>query len=161
MTEDLHPITRSVSVRCSPERAFEIFTEEMGSWWPIDTHSRAATEFEDEALKVERIEFQPGAGGLVLEHMSNGAVLPWGEVLQWEPPRRFVLAWKPHPREQPPTELEVRFAPAAGGTEVILVHRAWERLVGIQPDVAAGHANYSAGWEHTLSRFAVAADETA
>jgi uncharacterized protein YndB with AHSA1/START domain len=161
MTETLAPITRSVTVRCSAERAFELFTARMDAWWPVETHSRAAMEHEDEGLKVERIEFQGRVGGQVLEHMSDGEARSWGEILTWEPPRRFVLAWKPHPRPDPPTEVEVRFDPAGEGTEVVLVHRAWERLIGIRPDLDTAHAGYAAGWVRTLERFAEAADRDA
>ena len=32
-------VTRSVTVSASPERAFRAFTEEIGGWWPLQTHS--------------------------------------------------------------------------------------------------------------------------
>jgi len=41
---------------------------------------------------------------------------------------RFVLAWKPHSRPVPPTEVEVRFVPDGEGTRVELEHRGWERV---------------------------------
>jgi hypothetical protein len=55
----------------------------------------------------------------------------------------------------------VRFDPAGEGTEVVLVHRAWERLIGIRPDLETAHAGYAAGWVRTLERFAEAADRDA
>lgn len=155
MTQEVEPIRRSVTVRCSIDRAFRLFTKEMGSWWPGETHSRAAMDFEGEGLKVERIEFQTRVGGHVLEHMSNGRSLPWGEVLVWEPPRRFVLGWKPHSRPQPPTEEEVTFTDRQGETEVVLEHRAWERLSG---DFSGLYTDYAGGWIQTLGRFAEAAN---
>jgi hypothetical protein len=30
------PIRETVTVRCSPERAFQLFTEMMDRWWPVD-----------------------------------------------------------------------------------------------------------------------------
>ncbi len=152
MSEQFGPIRTSVVARCSPERAFRVFTDEMGSWWPAQTHSRAAAEFE--GLKVERIEFQGRRGGQVLEHMSNGESLPWAEVTAWEPPSRFVLAWRPHSRPQPPTEVEVTFTPHEEGTLVVLEHRGWERLT---EDFRELYADYAGGWIKTLSRFAEAA----
>lgn len=161
MRQTSEPITWSVRVRCEPDRAFEVFTGEMNSWWPVETHSRAASEYQDQGLKVERVEFQGIVGGRVLEHMSNGLVLPWGEVLVWEPPRRFVLAWKPHGRDQPPTEVEVTFTPVSDGTDVVLVHGAWERLEAIPGDVARLYGDYATGWIQTLRRFAEAANTDA
>ena len=81
----LEPIRRSMTVACSPERAFRLFTREIGSWWPVEVHSRAADDFEGQGIEVERIEFQGRIGGRVLEHMSDGRTLPWAEVLAWEP----------------------------------------------------------------------------
>lgn len=153
---DHDPIRRSVTVHCNLERAFEVFTAEMGRWWPVATHSRAASEFEAEELKVERVEFQPFAGGQVLEHMSNGTALPWAEVLVWEPPVRLVMAWKPHPRPTPPTEVEVRFTAQGEHTLVELEHRGWERL---GPDAIEGRAGYSEGWVLTLERFRIGVEQ--
>lgn len=150
------PIRRSVSVRTTPERAFRRFTEEMGTWWPVETHSRAATGLEDEDVKVDRIEFQPREGGAILEHLSDGRVLPWAEVLVWEPPHRFVMAWKPHPRPVSATEVEVTFTAQGKGTLVELEHRGWEHLAD---DVEAAREGYADGWIATLERFARAADD--
>ena len=155
---NVEPITRSVTVRRDVERSFRIFTEEIGSWWPVQTHSRAASDFEGEDVKVERVEFQTRVGGQVLEHLSNGQILPWGEVLQWDPPRRFVLAWHPTFSDRPPTEVEVRFTPSGEETLVELEHRGWERL---GPDVAELKGEYASGWIATLERFRAAAEEDA
>jgi uncharacterized protein YndB with AHSA1/START domain len=145
------PIRRSIEVPASPEDAFRVFTEEMGSWWPLETHSRATVE--RSGVKAERIEFEGRAGGQVLEHLSNGEVLSWAEVVEWEPPRRFVLAWRPHGRPQPPTEVEVVFTARDGGTHVELVHRGWERLT---EEFGELYESYGQGWIGTLARFAAA-----
>jgi uncharacterized protein YndB with AHSA1/START domain len=151
----VEPIQRSVTVPLEPERAFELFTARMGTWWPIETHSRAEMELEDEDVHVESVEFQGHAGGQVLEHLSDGRVLPWAEVLIWEPPHRFVMAWKPHSRPQPATDVEVRFTPVDAGTLVELEHRRWERLAEtLAPEI---YESYAGGWIGTLSRFAATA----
>ena len=150
----VEPIRRNVTVDCGQEDAFRLFTDGMGEWWPIETHSRSASEHEE--VKAERIEFQSHDGGQILEHMSNGEVVPWAEVLVWEPPKRFVVAWKPHPRPQPPTEVEVTFEEKDGGTLVKLEHRGWERLT---EDFAELYESYAGGWILTLGRFASAVSE--
>jgi uncharacterized protein YndB with AHSA1/START domain len=146
----IEPIRASISVKADPARAFELFTDVMGAWWPVERYSRAVDEFEGQDVKVERVEFQHGVGGHVLEHLSNGEVLPWAEVLVWEPPSRLVLAWKPNSTDNPPTEVEVRFSPDGPGTLVELEHRGWERL-GEIPESA--RARYGAGWTYNLERF--------
>jgi uncharacterized protein YndB with AHSA1/START domain len=151
MTTTTQPIRRSVQVHAPPGKAFRVFTEEMGTWWPLETHSRAAAERSD--VRAERIEFQGRVGGQVLEHLSNGEVLPWAEVILWEPPRRLVLAWRPHGRPQPPTEVEVIFTPRDGGTHVELEHRGWERLTEVFGEL---YDSYTQGWVGTLDRFSSA-----
>lgn len=148
------PIVRSVSVRRGAEDTFRLFTEEIGSWWPVETYSRAASDFESQDVKVERVEFQTRVGGQVLEHMSNGQTLPWAEIVVWEPPLRFVLAWHPTFVEGPPTEVEVRFTGSGEGTLVELVHRGWERL---GPGFEQLRGTYVPGWAVVLDRFRDAA----
>jgi uncharacterized protein YndB with AHSA1/START domain len=150
------PIRQTVTVRCPPERAFELFTEQMGTWWPLDSYSRAVSEFEHEDVEVTALEFQPGLGGSVLEHMSDGRVLPWAEVIAWHPPHRVVMAWRPHSRPEPPTEVEVTFTGQGGGTLVHVEHRGWERL---SEEFREGlYDTYARGWVTTLACFAAAAD---
>jgi uncharacterized protein YndB with AHSA1/START domain len=153
---DLEPINARTKVRLDPTRAFELFTDRIDTWWPVERHSRAIDQFED--VKTDRVELEPYVGGRVLEHMSNGETLPWGEVLVWEPPMRFVLAWKPNSNQWPPTEVEVRFTAESGGTLVELEHRGWERVQAI---AAAAKPEYATGWERILARFAEAAAQTA
>ena len=150
MMTEVEPIRRSIAVAVGPEMAFEIFTARLDTWWPLESHSRAVDEFEEEGLTVDRIEFQPRVGGRVLEHLSDGQVLPWGEVLVWEPPSGFVLAWKPNASPRPPTELELRFLPEGEGTRVELEHRGWERLGEIAPEA---RSSYGEGWIRTLEMF--------
>jgi uncharacterized protein YndB with AHSA1/START domain len=155
---NVEPIKRSVVVRRDVEQSFRIFTEEIGSWWPVEHYSRAASDFEGQDVKVERVEFQARAGGQVLEHLSNGQTLPWGDVLEWEPPKRFVLAWHPTFSERPPTEVQVTFTADGDRTLVELEHRGWERL---GPELAERQSSYTAGWITTLERFRAAAEEVA
>jgi uncharacterized protein YndB with AHSA1/START domain len=142
MNAALGPIRRSILVGCPVERAFLVFTEEMSSWWPLDTHSRASDE-ELPGVTAVGVEVEPREGGQVLERLSNGERLSWGRILVWEPPSRLVIAWKPNGRPQPPTELELRFRAEAGGTRVELEHRGWERL-GQKGEKA--RAGYVSGW---------------
>jgi uncharacterized protein YndB with AHSA1/START domain len=146
----IEPIRASISVKAEPGKAFELFTDGIGTWWPFERYSRAVDEFEGEDVKVERVEFQPAVGGHLLEHVSNGEVFPWAEILVWEPPTRLVLAWKPNATDNPPTEVEVRFSPDGVGTLVELEHRGWERLGELAEQARAG---YGAGWVYNLERF--------
>lgn len=151
MTDQFEPIRKVVHVPIGPQRAFELFTREMDTWWPLETHGRYE---EVDGAKPERIEFPTQVGAEILEHLSTGEALPWGELLVLERPHRIVVAWKPHPRPTPPTEVEVTFTPDGDGTRVELVHRAWERL-GDQ--AVEGRTGYDTGWDLVLGRFVQAA----
>src|SRR4051794_19942214 len=121
------PVITSVTVPLPPEEAFALFTEGMGRWWPLATHSIAADTHEG-AVTATDVTVEPGVGGRIVETMSDGAEVPWGEVEEWDPPRRVAFTWKPTLRPDPFTHVAVTFAPVAAGTRVELVHTGWERL---------------------------------
>ena len=150
----IEPIHRSIMVRRSPDDAFRLFTTEMGSWWPLDTHGRAD---EYDGAKTERLVFEERDGGRIYEVLSNGVEADWGVVTAWEPPARVVLDWNPSPEDRPYTEVEVTFtADGEGGTRVDLHHRHWERLG--EADGATYRENYGPGWAYVFDeRFGGAA----
>ncbi len=145
------PILRAITVRCPVDHAFRVFTEGMGSWWPLAEFSRAADEHADEGVTATGIRFEGRVGGGIIEMMSDGTEAPWGEVLAWDPPARVMFTWKPHARPTPPTEVEVRFMPDGDATRVELEHRGWERLGNDGP---VGRRQYDQGWPFVIGRFA-------
>ena len=152
----VEPIRQSVSVRCDPERSFALFTREMGTWWPVGSYSRAVSEFANEGVVVAELAFQPRLGGAILEYLSDGRIVPWGEVIAWDPPRRVVMAWRPHSMPEPPTEVDVTFTARDGSTLVELEHRGWEQVS--ENFRAAMYPIYARGWVTTMGCFASAAD---
>jgi hypothetical protein len=134
-------ITKSVHVECAPETAFRVFTAEIGTWWPVETHALNPGE-------VREVVWEERAGGEVYELSLTGDRCRWATVLMWEPPTRLVIAWQVNP-DRLGTEIEVRFTPEDGGTRVDLEHRGWERI----PDPAEMRAGYTTGWDHVLGRF--------
>jgi uncharacterized protein YndB with AHSA1/START domain len=153
MTTTIEPLRTSITVMRSPGDAFRLFTRDMGTWWPVEVHSLAVDEH-DERVTVDALLFEEREGGRIVERMSDGSEGTWGTVLVWDPPRRFVLAWKPNTNDLPPTELEIRFTPRDAGTLVELEHRGWERL---GDNGAAKRGNYDSGWPRILERFRAAA----
>jgi len=138
-------VRKSVVVDCSPDQAFELFTERIHSWWPHETHSPA------EGLP-ESTTFEPRVGGRIY-NTAGGKEFEWATVLAWEPPSRFVVDWHVTPGT-PSTELEVRFVPDGDGTRVELEHRGWEAY---GDDAADRHASYNDGWDTVLKPFVAAA----
>jgi uncharacterized protein YndB with AHSA1/START domain len=134
-------VRKSVTVDCTVEEAFRIFTADATSWWPYESHSIHET--------VSEIVFEPHVGGEVYEIADSGERGHWATVLEWDPPRRLVLAWNIRKREEP-TEVEVRFTAREGGTSVELEHRGWERLAEAGTEK---RANYDTGWDFVLGKY--------
>lgn len=149
----MEAIRRSVTVDCSVEHAFATFTDRIHEWWPLAKHSISVDE--EGSRPPETVVFQGGAGGQVYERTAKGEDLKWADVLAFEPPHRFVLAWNPsRERERPATEIEVTFTAEGDGTRVVLEHRGWERL---GERATRSRAGYGEGWKSVLADFAEAA----
>jgi uncharacterized protein YndB with AHSA1/START domain len=152
--EEAEPIMRTVRVRCSIDRAFRVFTEQMGTWWPLETHSIAV----DQGLgqRAVALTVDGRQGGRIEEELEDGSRRDWGSVLVWEAPHRVVYAWKPHDRPVPPTEVEVRFTPESDGTRVALEHRGWDRLGDLSDELRPLY-DFEGGWTMVLDRYRTAA----
>jgi uncharacterized protein YndB with AHSA1/START domain len=154
----IEPVRKSVRVDRSAEEAFRLFTDHIDRWWPVEVLSRAASRAADEqygdGVKVERVVFEPRAGGRLYEVTSEGVEGVWAEVVAYEPPARIALAWKPNDRPEPPTEVEIHFETDGDGTIVRLEHRGWDKLGARAAEAREG---YDGGWQLPLQRFVAAA----
>jgi uncharacterized protein YndB with AHSA1/START domain len=141
------PVSRLVRTQAPQMQAFEIFTTQMGRWWP---RGRTVAPEPHEDIVIE-----PVVGGRWFERDGAGRETLWGKVLAWEPPERVLLAWQLGPdRQYDPnlvTEVEIRFSPLAdGGTEVRLEHRNLERC---RRDRDRWIAAIAEGWAIMLDKF--------
>jgi uncharacterized protein YndB with AHSA1/START domain len=145
----LEPLHARVDVPLAPERAFELFTTGIGTWWPLDTHSVGGE-------RTSWCAFEPAeVDGRLIERWDDGTEREWGRVLVWEPPERLVFTWHPGRGPAGAQEVEVRFHPSPGGCSVELEHRGWEHFGEGAEEMRAG---YRDGWAHVLGeRFAAAA----
>ncbi len=144
-TTAIEPIRKKRTVPLAQPAAFDLFTARMGTWWPLTSHSLS----EDQNSTVR---FEGHIGGRVVEVTTGGDEHPWADVIAWDPPHRFVLAWHPSTEPVAATILEVRFEPAPdGGTNIDLEHRGWEEL-GDESGPAA-RDQYLSGWDHVLAPF--------
>lgn len=139
----IEPVRRAITVERPVEDAFRVFTEELGNWWPVETHSIAKDA-------VETVVLEGRVGGRLYERTADGAENGWGRMLVWEPPRRVAFEWH---ITGVPTEVEVRFTPEGGGTRVDLEHRGFERVA----NGTERRESYNTGWVKVLGRYAAAA----
>jgi hypothetical protein len=146
-TTEIAPVTKTVTVKCSPEDAFRIFTAEIATWWPLETHSIYGA-------KATTAILEGRVGGRLYEVSEDGEEGVWGTVIVWEPPHRFACEWRLPPGSPVATDLEVRFLPDGDGTRVELEHRGWER----HGDRAAElRGRYVPGWDFILGRYVAVA----
>src|ERR1700761_8900049 len=120
-------IKKTVTVRATPEKAFEVFTAGFDRWWPRSHHIGASP--------LKEAVLEPGVGGRWFGRHEDGSEIPWGDVLAWEPPSHLVVAWRITGgwAYDPDllTEVEVRFTDlGTGETRVDFEHRGLERLGG-------------------------------
>jgi uncharacterized protein YndB with AHSA1/START domain len=147
-------VRQSIVVQAPPERAFEVFTAQMSSWWPLESHSIG------ERPMVAAV-IEPRAGGRWFERGDDGSECDWGEVLVWDPPHRVVLAWRltaDYAFDQTiHTEVEVRFEPQDGGaTRVLLEHRGLDAYGDRTAEMRESFGS-DGGWVGLLRRYAEAA----
>jgi uncharacterized protein YndB with AHSA1/START domain len=119
-------VRASVEVQAPIERAFSVFTEEIGSWWDPSHHILEG--------ELAEMVFEPRVGGHVYDRGVDGSECRWARVLAYEPPERVVISWDINTHWQleqdagKTSEVEVRFtAHGPSSTRVELEHRNIER----------------------------------
>ena len=106
------PITGTVSLAVRVERAFEVFTRSINSWWPHRFHIGQA--------EVDEVVLEPWVDGRWYERGVDGSECDWGRVLAWEPPHRLLFTWQINgswqldPDPDHASEIEVLFRPDGG-----------------------------------------------
>ena len=144
-------VKKTLHVAVPVEKAFQVFTERMGAWWPA-THHVGTTPFKD-------IIVEPRAGGRWYEINVEGAECVWGSVLAYEPPRRVVLGWhltpsytfEPDPSKVSEVSLEfVKEGPES--TRVEFEHRHLDRH-GEGWEKMRASVGSDGGWNSVLGEF--------
>jgi Activator of Hsp90 ATPase homolog 1-like protein len=144
-------VSKEITVEASQARAFDVFTRELGAWWPLATHHIGTAPAETAII-------EPRAGGRWFERSADGRECEWGRVLVWDPPGRLVLSWEisadfKHD-ESIDTEVEVSFVSLGPAlTRVELEHRRLDSY-GAAVDKMRGIFDSENGWTWILRSFA-------
>src|SRR5262245_62987841 len=80
-------VRKVVNVQAPPEVAWRVFTEKMGTWWPLATYKIGKANAVDAVI-------EPRVGGRWYERDDDGSTCDWGSVALWEPHSRLVLYWE-------------------------------------------------------------------
>jgi hypothetical protein len=146
-------VKKTLHVTVPIEKAFQVFAQRMGTWWPA-RHHIGGTAFQE-------VIVDPRAGGRWFERDAKGAECEWGSVIAWKPPKKLVLAWhlqpdfKYSPDPAHTSEVVVEFiADGQESTRVEFEHRhierhgeGWEKM----------RTSVDSGWGQVLAGYVAAA----
>jgi uncharacterized protein YndB with AHSA1/START domain len=113
----------ALRIKADPERAFEAFSGEIGTWW------RPNGLFRFHPRGTGRLAFEPGFGGRLTEELNGGGEFEIGRIRVWEPPSRLVFSWRQatfSPDQE--TEVHVRFEPVGEETRITVEHFGWDTI---------------------------------
>jgi uncharacterized protein YndB with AHSA1/START domain len=127
-------VRSSIVVEAPIDRAFSMFTEGIGSWFP--------SEYNLLAVDIAERVFEPRVGGQIYDRGTDGSECHWARVLAYDPPNRVMFSWDIGTQWQIETdpaktsEVDVQFtAETPERTRVELEHRHLDR--------------HGEGWEQT------------
>ena len=136
----LPPVEKTIQVPLDIEAAFKLFTERLGEWWPLQTHSVAQQHAASCTMELR-------VGGRLFERTDTGEEHEWGIVQAFDPPDAIRFSWYPGRTAETEQLVDVRFAPIAEGTELTLIHSGWECL---GERAAELREQYQTGWDYVL-----------
>ena len=117
----IEPLRISFVVACSAEHAFATWTDRATAWWPPEhtvSHERGA-----------EIVFEHRSGGRIFERTPSGHEIEWGEIVEWNPPRRLRYLWRIATEAANATDVEIAFHELPDATtRVEIEHGGWDRL---------------------------------
>jgi hypothetical protein len=146
-TVRIEPLRKQLKVSLPVQKAFELFTAGMGTWWPLPTHSVGEQQ-------AETCFLEGWVGGRIVEVLKDGTQSEWGRVLAWEPFHMVSFHWYPGRTADTAQEVTVTFSEIPGGSLVELVHTGWENL---GPEAQARREGYDSGWDFVLAKYIIAA----
>ncbi len=116
------PIEKELVVPTTPDRAFRIFWEEMGQWWPLASHSISGMN----GTPATGVAVEPRLGGTIAEIAADGSLCPWGVITEWQEGAALAFTWQLNRPESEATRVRITFSASDAGTRVRLVHSGWE-----------------------------------
>ena len=158
-SQTVEPITREVVVDCDQQRAFDLFTADMTSWWPPAHHIGSAP--------IAEVVIEPHAGGRWYTRHQDGTETNTGFVVLYDRPGpnkkqgrvsvtwQIGADWAYHPDLV--TTVDVRFTEESPGrTRVTLEHRDLDGF-GEHAEQMKNVFDAPDAWTRTLAQYAAAA----
>jgi len=136
-------VRREITVDATPEHAFAVFADGIGTWWPRD--------YSIGEQPLDRVVIEPTRW---YERGAQGAQTEWGRVIAYEPGRRLVLEWGiggDWQLDSAKSEIEVTFS-APG--KVTLEHRGLEKHNAAE--ALRESIDGEGGWDALLAAYSAA-----
>lgn len=133
----------SFVVACPADHAFATWTAKASSWWPAE-HTVSHE-------KGTEIVFEPRAGGRIYERIRSGQEFEWGEITEWDPPRKLRYRWHIATDPVNATDVEIAFRELSdSATRVEIEHGGWDRLGGVGPSWREANKG---GWDGVMPAY--------
>jgi len=75
---DPNSVRKVVKVQAPQELAWQVFTQQMGTWWPLAVYKIGKAKAVDAII-------EPRVGGRWYERGEDGNTCDWGHVVVWKP----------------------------------------------------------------------------
>lgn len=123
----INTIKKDLLVAASQETCFNVFTQQMGGWWPKAYHVGQC--------QMTETVVEPSPNGRWYSKHADGSEINIGHVLTWDPYGLLILNWQIDGNFQYnpaiTTEVEVQFiAEGPRTTRIKFEHKHLERLAG-------------------------------
>lgn len=141
------PIVKTIQVSLAPKAAFDLFTQRIETWWPLESHSVSAGS----GAPAQSLTMGCELGGTLVETTADGTAHTWGTVLEWADGESFGMTWHPGRTDGAETHLHVAFKAAGSGTLVTLTHSNWDDL---GTEAQKTRDGYNGGWDGVLAAYA-------
>ena len=138
----LDPIVKTIEVPCGQEKAFKVFVEEMGSWWPLD--KRAMSLMQGDGKPAKTVQVEAKLGGRIVEIGQDDTEFHWGTFTSYDPHDSLAMDFHMGLPPEQASLVEVRFtALAEDRTRVELTQSNWEAFGDMAEMMRKG---YGSGW---------------
>ena len=129
-------LTRTISLNCGVEHAFDVFTSKVDLWWP-----RSHRKHRDGTLRL--------TGDALIDRAPDGTEWTMAVVAEMESPALLRFDWYPG-SPATPTSVEVRFAGDDSRTEIVVTHRPLLETKSLWPQKVE---LFEHGWNTVLPAF--------
>jgi uncharacterized protein YndB with AHSA1/START domain len=136
----LDPIIKTIEVPCNQKKAFVVFVNEMGSWWPLDKRSMSMKS----GKPAKSLRIDPRQGGKIVEIGHDDTEHLWGTIKAYHPHDSISMDFHMGLPAENASLVEVRFT-ALGNerTRVELTQSNWEAFGDLAEMMRGG---YGSGW---------------